>query len=89
MFSYGVHLVEDGSKIRAGGHYFLSDFIKDIDKAQPKRNGNMHMLCKILKNTVASAAECEIASDFENDQDATVIRLKILEMNHLQPPVPV
>ena len=64
--SDGAYLVENGAKIRVGGRYFLSDFIYDIDKAQPKLKGPIHQLWKMLKNIVASASECEIASAFEN-----------------------
>ena len=89
VHSDGVCLVEDGAKIRVGGHYFFSNVIEDTSKAQPKLNGPMHTLCKILKNIVASAAECEIVSAFENGQDATVIRRTLIEMEHPQPPTPM
>ena len=69
---YSTCLAQDTSKIRSGGHFFLRYFIKDIKKARPKINGPAHTLCKVLKNIVASAAECEIASEFENGQDVTV-----------------
>ena len=55
----GSYLVEDSAKIRVGGHYFLSEFIKCIDKAQPKLNGPIYTLCNMLKNIVASASECK------------------------------
>ena len=56
--SDGEFLADDGDKSRSGGHYFLSGFVKDIDKAQPKMNRSIHTLCKILKNIVASASQC-------------------------------
>ena len=66
----------------------LSELIKEIDKAQPKLNNPIHMLCKILKKIVAPVSECETASDFDNDQDATAIRRILIEMNHQQPLTP-
>ena len=41
-----------------------------------------------LKNIVWSAAECEIASAFENGQDATVLQRTLQEMEHQQPATP-
>ena len=84
--SDGTYLAENGSKSIECGHYFLSDFVKDVGKAQPKINGPAHTLCKILKNIVASATECKIASVFENDQDATIMWRTLIEMSHPQPP---
>ena len=89
VHSDGAYLVEPGAKSRVGGHFFLSDFIKDIQTAAPKLNGPIHNLCKILRNIVSSAAECEIAAAFENGQEATVIRRTLEEMGHPQPPTPI
>ena len=51
-------------------------------------NGSYHTLCKMFKNIVASSAEYEIASDFANGQDTTVIRCVLIEMDHPQLPSP-
>lgn len=59
--SNGECLSEEGAKSREGGHYFLSDLIKDFDKSQPNLNGSIHDLRKILKNIVASVSESEMA----------------------------
>ena len=64
--SDGACLVEPGAKSQVGGYFFLSDFIKDMQIAEPKLNGPTHNLCKILRNIVSSAAECEIVVAFEN-----------------------
>jgi len=82
VHSDGAYLVEPGARSRVGGHFFLSDFIEDLSKAEPKLNGPILNLCKILKNIVSSAAECEIAAAFENGQDATVIQRTLIEMGY-------
>ena len=84
--SDGACIAEEGSKSRVDGHYFLSDFIKYIDKSQPKLNGSIHKLCKILKNIVASASEYELAPAFENSHDATVMLHTLIETENTQPP---
>ena len=63
------YLVEKNTNIRAGVHYFISNFVKGLELGAPTLNGPVHTLCKILKNVAASAAECEIAAAFENRQD--------------------
>ena len=89
VHSNGAYLVEPNAKSRAGGYFFLSNFIKDLSKAAPKLNGSIHNLCIILKNIVSSTAECEIAAAFENGQDATVIHYTLIEIGSLQPPTPI
>ena len=49
VHSGGTYLVEKNTKNRVGGHFFLSDFIKDADEAEPKLNIPIHTLCEILK----------------------------------------
>ena len=68
-----AYLVEPNAKSRAGGYFFFSDFIKDVETAPSKLNGLIYTLCKILKNVVSSAAKCKIATAFKNGQNATVI----------------
>ena len=89
VHSDGAYLVEPGARSRVGGYFFLSDFIEDLSKAKPKLNSPILNLCKILKNIVSSAAECEIAVAFENGQDATVIQRTLIEMGYPQPPTPI
>ena len=56
-----------------------------LSQIVPRLNGPIHNLCRILKNIVSSAAECEIAATFENGQDATVIQRILIKMGHPQP----
>ena len=88
VHSDGAYLVGPNAKSRVGGHFFLSDYIHDLStlaKASLRLNGPVHTLCKILRNIVSSAAECEITGAFENGQDATVIRQTLIKMGHPQP----
>ena len=47
------------------------------------------MVCKILRNGMASAAEADLGSLFVNSQDAEPIRTTLFEINHPQPPTPI
>ena len=51
--------------------------------------GHIHVVCKILKNVMASAVEAELGAMFINGQDAVPIRTTLAEMNHSQPPKPI
>ena len=68
IHSDGLYLFVDKSKSRVGGYYFLSS--NDSDPSKATKNGAIHILCKILQNVIASAAETEIASAFENVKEA-------------------
>ena len=48
--SDGSCLFDKKTKSRAGGHYFLSHFAKELEKGIPKINGPVQKLHKILKN---------------------------------------
>ena len=89
VYSNGAYLIELNAKSRAGGYFFLSNFIKDSSKAASKLNDPIYNLCIILKNIVSSAAGCEIAAAFENGQDATVICYTLIEIESPQPPTPI
>ena len=49
-------------------------------------NGIIHVVCKILRDLMASAAEAELVSLFDNDQDVAPISNTLFEINHPQPP---
>ena len=48
----------------------------------------MNFFCKILKNIAASATKFKIIVAFNNRPDATMMRRKLIETVHLQPPTP-
>ena len=85
MHSDGAYLVKPEAKSRDGGVFYRSNFVNDIEKGAPKLNDLVHVLCKILKNVVSSAAECETSSAFESVQNATVLRRSLQETIHQYP----
>ena len=52
-------------------------------------NGNIFVVCGILKFVAASVAESELGVLFMNGKEAKIIRLILEEMWHPQPPAPV
>ena len=72
---------------RAGGYFFLGSVPRDNQNIQ--LNGNIHIICAILKLVAASAAEAELGALFFNVQEARIIRLTLLELGHPQPPTPI
>ena len=80
------------ARSRASGVFFLAnapDGKTDIGNFTPLMNGIIHVVCKILKNVMASAAEAELGAVFINGQDAVPIRTTLAEMNHPQPATPI
>ncbi len=49
----------------------------------------IHITCTILKLVAASAAEAELGALFLSAQEAKVIWLVLVELEHLQPPTPI
>ena len=45
-------------------------------------NGIIHVLCKILRNVMASAEEAGLDLLFVNTQDAAPIRTRLIQMIH-------
>lgn len=87
VHSDGSYLSVNKSRSRAGGYYFLSSNDSEPNKAT--KNGAIHVLCKILQNVMASAAETEIASAFENAKEAIPMRNALAFLDHPQPPTPL
>ena len=75
---------------RAGGHFFLSDHPKrGKTPEQCAINGPVHVISKILKFVMGSAAEAEIGASYMNAQESLPIRVCLEEMGHPQPPTPI
>ena len=77
---------------RAGGMHFLSD--KPLSpnnpaNSKPTLNGTVYVVCKILCNILASAAEAKLGALFLNCQESVPIRITLEKMGHAQPPTPV
>ena len=87
-----LHLASDASYLsaprarsRAAGYHYLSNG----DTTNPPWNAPVHVLVKIMKNVMSSAAEAEVGSAFMNAQDACPTRTALIEMGHPQPATPL
>ena len=78
------------ARSRAGGHFFLSTRQKQGDNpALVPINGPIHIISKIIKFVMGSAAEAEIGAGYMTAQDSIPIRTALEEMGHPQPPTPI
>ena len=59
--SNAPYLYQSKARIRAGGHFFMSDSSRD-----PPNNGAVLTIAQIIKNVMSSAAEAEIGALFIN-----------------------
>ena len=84
VHSDASYLSESEARSRAGGYFYLGDKTNKITN-----NGPIHILAKIIKNVVSSAAEAEIAAVFMNAKDACPIRITLEKMGHKQPPTTI
>ena len=89
MRSDSTFLEEEGEKSKVSVHYFLSDFIKDTAKSQPKLKRFSHKPYKMTKRIISSDAECEGALAFCYGQDVSAMRSALTEMYNPQPPIPI
>ena len=67
-------------------------FFFNNNPAQPeqaKLNGVIHVLWKIIKSVLGSAAKSEISSAFLNAHETIPIRNTLEELNHKQPANPI
>ena len=78
--SDAAYLVAPGAKSRIAGHYYLSN------AAGTLKNPPFHVICKILRHVVASAAEAETAGTFFNAQEIIYLRRLLIALGHPQPP---
>ena len=83
------YLSETDAKSRAAGFHYLSIDPKGKNIPYPPINGPVLVTSKVIKETVASAAEAEFAALFHNGQDAYPLRVALEEMKHPQPPTPM
>jgi hypothetical protein len=94
-----LHVESDASYITAlkaqscaAGYHFLSSRPQDPTKPPgpndppPPSNGAINVLCSIMREIVASAAEAELAALFHNGKEANPIRITLQELGHEQPP---
>ena len=68
------------ARSRAGGMHFLSNKPPrphDPKKLEPTLNGIVYVVCKILRNIMASVEEAELGALFLNLQEAVPVRITL------------
>jgi hypothetical protein len=80
------YLSEPNAKSRYAGYHYLSDDPKRTNILYPKLNAPVLVSTNIIKETVASAAEAELAGLFHNAQDALPLKHALTEFG---PPTPM
>jgi len=80
-----------GGSCTAGYHFLSSRPTKPLTATDkpPPNNGPVHVLCQIMKQVVASAAEAELGALFLNAQDIYPFCIALVELGHLQPTMPL
>ena len=71
------YLSETEARSRVGGYFFLGSKNETL-----QHNGAIHVIAKIIKNLVSSAAEAEIAGIYTCAKEVIPIRLNLEEMGH-------
>ena len=84
VHSDASYLTEPKERSRAGGHFFMSENNQD-----PKNNGAVLNIAKIIKRVISSAAEAEIGALFLNSRQAIPARRLLEEMGQKQPLTPI
>jgi hypothetical protein len=97
-----LHVASDASYLsapkarsRASGYHFLSNLPRDptkppvaTDHPAPS-NGASNIVCKIMREVLASATEAELAAIYLNSKESCPIRICLEELGHPQPPTPI
>ena len=84
LHSNASYLSEPKARIRAGGHFFMSE-----DVADPPNNGAVLNTAQIIKAVMSSAAEAELGAMFINARKAVPARIMLEELGHKQPRIPM
>jgi hypothetical protein len=77
IHSDASYLSKPKAQSRASGHFFLSENDQD-----PRDNGSVHTVAKIIKAVMSSAAEAELRGLFINAKTAVPIRTTLEELGH-------
>jgi hypothetical protein len=84
IHSDASYLSKPKARSRAGGHFFMS-----ANEEDPRDNGAVHTVAKIIKAVMSLAAEVESGGLFINAKTAVPIRTTLEELGHKQPPTPI
>ena len=90
--SNASYLSKPKARIRAGGHYFLSNRPPDLTRApntNPTINGPIHTISKIMSSVMSSATESEIGATFINGQEAFPISTTLAKLGNPQSDTPI
>jgi hypothetical protein len=87
--SDALYLSEKKAKSRSAGYFYLGKNPEGEELLYPPINGAVLVNASIIKETVASAAEAELAALFHNAQDAIPLIHALTELEHPQPPTPI
>jgi hypothetical protein len=87
VHSDASYLSAPKARSRARGYFFLGSLQHNGDPI--RINGAIHIMCTILTLIAASAAEAELGALFLNAQEAKIMRLILIELDHPQPPTPI
>jgi hypothetical protein len=87
IHSDAAYLSETRARSRVAGYYFLGAVPQN--KRAIQLNGNIFVMCGIMKFVVASAVEAKLGALFMNNKEAKILRLVLGEMGHTQPPTPI
>ena len=92
IHSNALYLLVTKSRSGYSGVFFLSDPKPDaltFGEYTPILNGFIFILCKILRNIMASESDAEYGALFLNFKAAVPIRNTLIEMHHPQTPTPI
>ena len=79
--SDAAFLTEPKARSRASGHFYLGNAEGNFQIL----NAHIHIISKVIKSVVSSAAESELGALFINAGEACAIRTTLHEMGHPQP----
>ena len=80
------------ARSRASGVFFLADTVLNtqfMENYEPIMNRLVHIVCKMMKNIIASTAETELGVIFICGQDDVPVRTALIEIIHPRPSTPI
>eukprot|EP00957_Ditylum_brightwellii_P166392 12666259-Ditylum_brightwellii.AAC.1 len=92
IHSDASYMSEPKAHSRAGGHFFMSEDVKNRATTQEDEvptNGPVHAVCVTIRNIMASSAEAELGALSINAKKGEEVQMALEEMGHVQPPTPI
>jgi len=92
MHSNASYLTTPKGCSHATGHCFMSSRLATPptpNNSAPPDNGPVHVLCQIMQQVVASAADAKLGALFLNAQAIFPLHMALDEMGHPQPATPM